>query len=210
MRDDIERYWRELADVTRSMPFGAVARAAEALLECYRRGGTIFAIGNGGSAATASHFACDLAKNVRAEGLPAFRVMALTDNMPLVTAWANDTSYARVFAEQLAALVRPGDVVVAISCSGTSPNVLLAAEAAHELGAHVVALTGRTGGKLARLSDYTIRVPSDSIEQVEDAHMAITHSVCVVLRARLRAEASEQVLLEQAVGAPVAVPLETV
>ena len=208
MRDDIEKYWRELADVTRSMPFGAVTRAAEALLECYRRGGTIFAVGNGGSAATASHFACDLAKNVRAEGLPPFRAVALTDNMPLVTAWANDTSYARVFAEQLAALVRPGDVVVAISCSGESPNVLRAAETARELGAQVVALTGRTGGKLAHLSDHAIRVPSDSIEQVEDAHMAIAHSACVVLRARLLAEATEPVLLERVVGAPAAVPLE--
>ena len=208
MRDDIEQHWRELADVTRSMPFGAVARAAEALLECYRRGGTIFAVGNGGSAATASHFACDLAKNVRAEGLPPFRAVALTDNMPLVTAWANDTSYARVFAEQLAALVRPGDVVVAISCSGESPNVLRAAETARELGAQVVALTGRTGGKLARHSDHTIRVPSDSIEQVEDAHMAIAHSACVVLRARLLAEAAQPVLLERAVGAPAAVSLK--
>jgi len=208
MRDDIERYWRELADVTRSMPYGAVARAAEALLGCYRACGTIFAIGNGGSAATASHFACDLAKNVRADGLPAFRVVPLTDNMPLMTAWANDTSYARVFAEQLAALVRPGDVLVAISCSGNSPNVLLAAEHARSLGCRVVALAGRTGGKLARLADVTIRVPSDSIEQVEDAHMAIAHSLCVVLRERLRAEAAERVPLERAVGEAIVVPME--
>jgi D-sedoheptulose 7-phosphate isomerase len=207
MRNDIERYWRELAEVTRAMPFGAVARAAQALLDCYGRGGTVFAVGNGGSAATASHFACDLAKNTRVDGQPAFRVMPLTDNMPLMTAWANDTSYAGVFAEQLAALVRPGDVVVAISCSGNSPNVLRAAEAARGLGAQVVAMTGRTGGKLARLSSLTIRVPSDSIEQVEDAHLAIAHSVCVVLREQLRAQASEGVLLERAVGEPIAVEL---
>src|SRR5829696_6610001 len=132
MRDNIERYWRELADVMRCVPFDAITRMAEALLDCYRRAGTIFVIGNGGSAATASHFACDLAKNIRVDGLPAFRVMPLTDNMPLMTAWANDSGYARIFAEQLAALVRPGDLVVAISCGGMSPNVLQAAQAARE------------------------------------------------------------------------------
>jgi D-sedoheptulose 7-phosphate isomerase len=123
----LERYCLELAAVTVAMPFGEVARVADVLLDCHRCGGTIFVLGNGGSAATASHFACDLAKGARAGGLPPFRVVPLTDNVPLITAWANDTSYEQVFAEQLAALVRPDDVVVAISASGNSPNVLAAA-----------------------------------------------------------------------------------
>ncbi|HEX6288317.1 MAG TPA: SIS domain-containing protein [Herpetosiphonaceae bacterium] len=186
MRDHIERYWRELADVTRNMSYGLLEQAAEVLIDCQRRGGTIFVLGNGGSAATASHFACDLAKGTRTNGQPTFRAVALNDNIPLLTAWANDTSYERVFAEQLVALIRPDDVVLAISASGNSPNVLAAARAARVVGVPTVALTGRSGGQLRSLADLTIRVPSDSIEQVEDAHLVIAHSLCVAMREHLR------------------------
>ncbi|HET7038189.1 MAG TPA: SIS domain-containing protein [Thermomicrobiaceae bacterium] len=185
MRGEIERYWRDLAKGMRLMPFAALEAAAALLLDCHQRGATIFLIGNGGSAATASHFACDLAKGVRAEGVAPFRVVALTDNVPLMTAWGNDTSYERVFAEQLATLARPGDGLVAVSASGNSPNILLAAHAAKAAGATTLALTGRTGGKLAPLADLAVRVPLDAIEQVEDAHVIIAHSLCVTLRAQL-------------------------
>ncbi|HEY7060970.1 MAG TPA: SIS domain-containing protein [Chloroflexota bacterium] len=190
MRHDIERYWRDLAAVARLMPFEALADVADALLACCWRGGTIFVVGNGGSAATASHFVCDLAKGTRTPGLRPFRVVPLTDNVPLLTAWANDTSYDDVFAEQLAPLVRAGDLVVAISASGSSPNVLAAAAVARADGAVVVALTGETGGRLRPLADVLVRVPAESIEQVEDAHLAVAHSVCVALRARLQTEAA--------------------
>ena len=116
--------------------------------------------------------------------------MALTDNVPLMTAWANDTSYERIFAEQLAALVHPGDVVILISASGNSPNVLAAAHEARQAPAHVIALTGQSGGKLEAVADLTVRVPSQSIEQVEDAHLIIAHSLCVSLRRRLHTEAT--------------------
>src|SRR3954465_6217052 len=162
MREDIERYWYELAGVARSMPFEALGEAAEELLACRARRGTVFVVGNGGSAATASHFACDLAKGTRTPGVPPFRVVPLTDNVPLLTAWANDTSYDRVFAEQLATLVRPGDVVVAISASGNSENVLAATRVARQLGATTIALTGQSGGRLGRLAELTIRVPARS------------------------------------------------
>ena len=186
MRNEIERYWHALGQVACAMPLGLLESAAEVLLECHRRGGTVFVLGNGGSAATATHFVCDLAKGTRTDGLPAFRVLSLTDNVPLMTAWANDTSYDRVFAEQLSALVRPGDVVVVISTSGNSPNVLAATRVARQLGAATIALTGQSGGRLGRLAELTIRVPARSIEQVEDAHLAIAHSLCVALRAQLR------------------------
>jgi D-sedoheptulose 7-phosphate isomerase len=186
MRDQIERYWSELADVTYNMPYPLLEQVAEMLLECRRRGGTIFVFGNGGSAATASHFACDLAKGTRTNGMPTFRVVALTDNVPLLTAWGNDTNYDRVFAEQLVALARPGDLVFAISASGNSPNVLEAVAAARLADVTIVSLTGRTGGQLVALSDLAICVPSDSIEQVEDAHLIIAHSLCVALREYLR------------------------
>jgi D-sedoheptulose 7-phosphate isomerase len=190
LRYHLERYCLELAAVTMAMPFAEIARVAEVLLDCHQRRGTIFVLGYGGSAATASHFACDLAKGARVAGLPAFRVVPLTDNVPLITAWANDTSYEQVFAEQLTALVRPADVIVAISASGNSPNVLAAARVARSAGAFVVALSGRSGGKLRALSDLTIRAPSDTIEQVEDAHSVITHALCVTLRRALQARAN--------------------
>lgn len=198
LRQDLERYCRDLAAAATDLPFGALALVADTLLDCHRRDGTVFTLGNGGSAATASHFACDLAKGTRAEGVAAFRVVPLTDNVPLLTAWANDTSYERVFAEQLAALVRSGDVVVAISASGSSPNVLAAARAARAAGATIVALSGRGGGALRRLADLTVCVPSDSIEQVEDAHLVVAHALCVALRQRLRAESPARA--SQAVG----------
>jgi D-sedoheptulose 7-phosphate isomerase len=135
--------------------------------------------------------------------------MALTDNVPLMTAWGNDTSYDRIFAEQLVALVRPGDVVVIISASGNSPNVLRAAEAARAANTITISMTGQTGGKLRRLSDLTMRVPSPSIELVEDAHMVIAHSLCVALRERLRAElqarTADVAVLHAPAGEPIAV-----
>ncbi len=190
MREEIEYYWQELICAMQAMPFDTLASAAQLLLDCYQRGSTVFILGNGGSAATASHFACDLAKGTQVPGLPAFRVIPLSDNVPLLTAWANDTSYDRVFAEQLSTLVRPADVVVAISASGNSPNVLQAAMMAQQSGAILIALTGQSGGQLSQLANLTIRVPAQSIEQSEDAHLVIAHSLCVVLRRRLYIEAA--------------------
>ena len=189
MYDEIEHYWHELASTIQAMPFDMLTKAAELLLDCYRRGSTVFMLGNGGSAATASHFACDLAKGTQVIGLPAFRVISLSDNVPLMSAWANDTNYERIFAEQLATLIHPDDIVIAISASGNSPNILAAARLAQHSGAITLALTGQDGGKLSRLADFTILVPSQSIEQVEDAHLVIAHSLCVVLREQLRTEA---------------------
>ncbi len=186
MYDEIEQYWHELATMMQAMSFDMLTKAAELLLDCYRRGSTVFILGNGGSAATASHFACDLAKGTQVRGLPAFRVISLNDNVPLMSAWANDTNYDRIFAEQLSTLVRAGDIVITISASGNSPNVLAAARMARKAGAITLAFTGKDGGKLSRLADFAIYIPSASIEQVEDAHLVIAHSLCVVLREKLR------------------------
>ncbi len=202
MRRQIESYWRQIAAVAPAMPYAALERVAVELLRCRERGGTIFVVGNGGSAATASHFACDLSKGTRCDGLAPFRVIPLTDNMPLITAWGNDTSYERVFAEQLSALVRPGDVLVAISGSGNSPNVLAAVEVARAHGALTIAFTGESGGGLAPMVALAIRVPLPDMELVEDAHSIITHSLCVALRAELRRDATPQDLVVPARLAP--------
>jgi len=195
MRDRIETYWRELSTITTSIPYAALTRVAEMLLECQRQDRTIFVLGNGGSAATASHFACDLGKGTQTPGQRPFRVFPLTDNVPLLTAWGNDRGYERVFAEQLATLVRERDVVVIISASGNSPNVLRAAAVANERGAITVAWTGESGGQLASLADLVVRVPLSSMEQVEDAHLIIAHSLCVTLRAELGQRGFEDTLV---------------
>jgi D-sedoheptulose 7-phosphate isomerase len=186
MYSDIQQYWHELMFAMQEMPFPVLNQFAELLLDCQKRNSTIFLLGNGGSAATASHFACDLTKGTRTrDDIPAFRAITLNENVALMTAWANDTTYERIFAEQLSALVRPNDVVILISVSGNSPNILAAAVAARRSDALVVALTGQSGGSLMPLADLAICVPTQSIEQVEDAHLIIAHSLCVVLRKRL-------------------------
>ena len=158
------------------------------LLRARDEGHTIFIIGNGGSAATASHMANDLNKGASVPGRTRFRALALTDNVPLITAWANDTHYERVFVEQMANFLRPGDVLVAISGSGNSPNVVAAAEWAHLEGAVTIGLTGGNGGRLRGLVDCSLIVPSSRMEQIEDMHLVLSHALCVSLRARIAGE----------------------
>src|SRR5215212_3070241 len=178
-------YWDEVADVAAAIDIACLERVAVMLLTCQARGRVVFVVGNGGSAATASHFACDLSKGTRRDGPPTFRVVSLTDNVPLLTAWANDSGYERVFSEQVTALARPGDLLVAISASGNSPNVIAAIDAARSCGMAIVGLSGRSGGRLAHLVDILVNVPSDRIEVVEDAHLVVAHSLCVAVRERL-------------------------
>jgi D-sedoheptulose 7-phosphate isomerase len=178
-------YWDEVANVAALVDLGCLERVAVMLLNCQARGHVVFVVGNGGSAATASHFACDLGKGTRRDGPPTFHVVSLTDNVPLLTAWANDNGYEHVFSEQLTTLGRPGDLLVAISASGNSPNVVAAIDAARSCRMAVVGLTGRSGGRLAHLADEVVNVPSDRIEIVEDAHLVVAHSLCVAVRERL-------------------------
>ena len=147
----------------------------------------VFLFGNGGSAALASHFACDLNKGTTAPGkFPRhFRVLSLTDNAPLITAWANDTSYQQVFAEQLRNFVESDDIAFGISASGSSPNVLLALEVARESGAINIGLTGFQGGKMPGLCDLCIVIPSDNMQIVEDLQLSIAHALFTVIRHRI-------------------------
>jgi D-sedoheptulose 7-phosphate isomerase len=191
MQQHIEDYWREFILQLEEMPFKAISQAAGLLMGCCKRGSTVFVLGNGGSAATASHFVCDLSKQTRHNNAPLFRVIGLNESIPLLTAWANDVGYSLVFAQQLASLVRPLDVVVMFSTSGDSPNVLAAAKVAREASAICIAFTGSSGGALAQLSDLAIRVPFTRIEHVEDAHLVIAHSLGVALTEQLHAGALE-------------------
>jgi D-sedoheptulose 7-phosphate isomerase len=145
-------------------------------------------MGDGGSASTASHMVCDIAKNTRGDGWPLFKVFGLADNMALFSALSNDYGYENAFVRQLDPLVAAGDVVVAISTSGNSHNVLRAAELARSRGAHVLAMTGFDAGRLAELADLHLHVPSDCIEHVEDAHLMLEHLIVKTLREMPRPE----------------------
>lgn len=137
----------------------------------------IFVCGNGGSASTASHFACDIVKGASFNREARFRIMALTDSLPTITAYSNDVSYECVFAEQLKNFAEPGDLVMCISGSGNSPNVLRAMEYANSIGCKTIALTGRDGGKLGPMAQLNIPVPVPHMGRIEDGHMIICHMI---------------------------------
>jgi len=171
------------------LPLKDVERLIDLLIAANAEGRTIFVFGNGGSAATASHFAHDLVKSSISPGVSHFRVVVLNDNLPLITARADDMAYEEVFAEHLNAAVRPGDVVIAISRDGNSEKVLLAICLANERGATTVGMCGLDGGQLKNVVDLSVHVPHFNMEQVEDAHLILERMICAILRAELRAQA---------------------
>ncbi len=178
----IEDYLTQLQTMIADLPAELLDQVVDILLKSARNGRKIFLCGNGGSAANASHIACDLAKNTAVPGAPPLRVIALTDNMALMTAWANDTSYDNVFAAQLAPLIEPGDVVIGISASGNSVNVLNAIALANEGNATTIGFTGDTGGRLAGMVDLCLHAPSPRMDQQEDAHLIFGHCITAAVR----------------------------
>jgi D-sedoheptulose 7-phosphate isomerase len=167
-----------LTGVLKSIDVREIGRFVEVLLEARERGATIFFIGNGGSAATASHFANDLGIGTRSDEKP-FRAISLTDNHSVITAIANDFGYEDIFARQLKVLGKRGDVVVGISASGNSPNLLRAFEYAQSVGIKRVAITAFDGGRMREMADLRVHVPTAPKEYgpAEDAHMMIDHLV---------------------------------
>lgn len=168
-------YRDRLTQAVAQIPLDRVARAAEWLREARESDRTIFVCGNGGSAATASHFVCDVLKGCSYGRERRFRILALNDNLPTLTAYSNDVSYECVFVEPLKNLARAGDVLISISGSGNSPNVLRAAEWANANGLRTIGLTGRDGGKLGALSQLEIRIPEPHMGRIEDGHMIVCH-----------------------------------
>jgi D-sedoheptulose 7-phosphate isomerase len=180
--DHIRTYLDTLKRVLDELPVDAVARVMEVLEDAYRKDRTIFLCGNGGSAATASHWACDLAKGTVAAGAPRLRALSVADNPAMLTAYANDLEYARVFAEPLRTYARPGDVAVLLTASGNSPNILEAARAAREIGMVTIGLIGFGGGKLSSLVDHSITVSCREYGPVEDLHLILDHIISLYLR----------------------------
>jgi D-sedoheptulose 7-phosphate isomerase len=181
----IKNYLNAIDGVLKNLPLTKIEQIIELIYKTYVNDHFIFLMGNGGSAATASHLACDFGKGTVAPGQKRMKVMSLTDNLPLITAWANDTQYENIFAEQLAHFVSSDDLVIGISGSGRSKNVLNALKLAKECGALTVGLTGFDGGEMKDIVDYCLIVPSDNMQQIEDCHLIITHLIFSVLRNRL-------------------------
>jgi D-sedoheptulose 7-phosphate isomerase len=183
--DMVDSYLDEIERAIRAVDRVAVRAVVDALFACWRRGGTTYLIGNGGSAATASHMMNDLMKCTIVDGRPRVRAIALTDNVAALTAFANDIAYEEIFVEPLRALLRPADVLLALSGSGNSPNVVRAIAFAKEAGCVTIGLCGKAGGKLAQLADFAITVPAERIGQQEDGHLILNHTIALALRDRI-------------------------
>jgi D-sedoheptulose 7-phosphate isomerase len=183
----MRKYLDEIDQVVQNLPQAEIARTIDILAQARTERRRIFVMGNGGSAAMASHFACDLGKGTVREGKARFKVISLNDNVPLLTAYANDFGYETVFAEPLASLAEAGDVAIAISSSGNSPNVLRAMDTAREHGLTTIGITAFEGGKLKEKVDVCVIVPADSghpdgMQHAEDGQWVVLHTVFVVIR----------------------------
>src|SRR5580693_7376452 len=172
-----EQYRTDLLKAIESIDLGKVSQAIEWFKESRDAGRHIFVCGNGGSASTASHFACDIVKGCSFNRSSRFRIMALTDQLPTITAYANDVGYDVIFVEQLKNFAQPGDLLMCISGSGNSPNVVRAMEYANSIGCKTIALTGRDGGKLGPLAQLNIQVAVPHMGRIEDAHMVVCHMI---------------------------------
>jgi D-sedoheptulose 7-phosphate isomerase len=172
-----QQYKSELLKTIDSIDLDKVNQAIALFQDARARGRHIFVCGNGGSASTASHFACDIVKGASFNRQSRFRIIALTDQLPTLTAYANDVSYDAVFVEQLKNFAEPGDLFLGISGSGNSPNVLRAIEYANKIGCKTIAMTGRDGGKLGPLAQLNIQVPVPHMGRIEDAHMIVCHMI---------------------------------
>jgi len=172
-----EAYKTDLMKTIDSIDLAKVNQAIEWFKQARQERRHIFVCGNGGSASTASHFACDIVKGASFNREARFRIMALTDQLPTLTAYANDVSYDAVFVEQLKNFAQPGDLFMGISGSGNSPNVLRAMEYANQAGCRTLALTGRDGGRLGPMAQLNIQVPVPHMGRIEDAHMIVCHMI---------------------------------
>lgn len=173
---------KRLLDSIEGNLINKIDKLASILSKAREHKNTIFIMGNGGSAATASHFVGDLAKGTIVEGVPRFKAIALTDNIPSMLAWANDVGYEEIFVEQLKNLMVPGDVVIGISASGNSLNVIKAIDYANSNGGLTVGISGYDGGKLLKSARENIHVPSFDMQKVEDIHLLVLHLLFRLLR----------------------------
>ncbi len=182
----VQDYFAGLKKCLDEIPINKVMHIAEIIYETYEKDKQIFTMGNGGSASTASHFACDINKGISYGLKKRFKVICLNDNIPTILAYANDTSYEDIFVEQIKNFFSRGDLVIGISGSGNSKNVLKTIRFANENGGKTIGLTGFDGGELANIAHLSLIVPVNDMQQVEDFHLIITHTLLKILYKRLR------------------------
>jgi D-sedoheptulose 7-phosphate isomerase len=187
-RDFAKRYLAYLTELLARIDEDVIERIIDALVAAGERGNTIYFLGNGGSAATASHFANDIGIGTRASGIRPFKAISLADNLAVITALANDEGYSNTFIRQLDGVLQPGDVVFALSVSGDSPNVLEASRYAKQHGAVTIGCTGFGGGALHRITDIHLHIPTHSGEYgpVEDVFTILGHLIYSYLRLERR------------------------
>lgn len=190
----VTAYFTEMKRIIEDMPVEAVDRAVELLFTAWQRGGQVFICGNGGSASTATHFACDLAKTTVVNGKKRFKACCLNDNIPLLTALINDEGFDSLFYEQLQGRFEAGDVLICISVHGGvgednaglwSQNLLKSMQYAKEAGGKTIGLAGFDGGAMKEVADVCLIIPADSTPQVESFHLALEHLICSCLRERI-------------------------
>jgi D-sedoheptulose 7-phosphate isomerase len=185
LSDSVSGYFTTMQQVIAQSKFQAIDAYVEELFAAWLEGRRVFVFGNRGSALTASHHVADYVKTASVEGQPRLQAFSLNDNAGLITELGNDLSYEETFRWTLEAFARPGDVAVAISASGNSPNVVSACRWARDFGLVLVCLTGFSGGKIGELADIHIHFPSDNYGVVEDLHMAVGHIAAQSLRCRI-------------------------
>lgn len=184
MPHSVDQYLAEQVQVIAQTPRDKIPEILALLERAREERRHIFLFGNGGSGSTASHFACDLGKGTIRADKPRFKVTALHDNLATFSAYANDQGYDRVFAEPLITLSEPGDIAIAFSGSGNSPNVLRGLETANARGLHTIGLSGFNGGAVRELAQISLIVPSQHMGQIEDVHLMLTHALCNALTLR--------------------------
>ena len=177
MNKDLINYIGDLKMLLDCIEVEKIEQAINILQKAHQDKKRIFIIGNGGSAATANHFACDFGKNAIRDDENRFKLISLSDHSSAITAYGNDNGYENVFSEQLKNLMEKGDILFAISASGNSPNIIKAVEYAKGKDGVIIGLTGFAGGKLKELSDVNINIPSEKYEPIEDIHLIITHMI---------------------------------
>jgi len=193
-KKDIQEYYeREIAAIN-ALDKEELNKTMNALLEAYDRGATVYVMGNGGSSATASHMVCDFNKGTCYELDKKFKFVCLNDNIPLLMAIANDDSFENIFVYPLKDRLKKEDVVLAISGSGNSHNVVKAVEYAKEVGATIIAMTGYSGGKIDKMADYHLHVPADDMQITEDLHMGFDHMMMQILWKYLQARAGREAI----------------
>lgn len=177
MEDFIRKYFTGINNILNNINIESISKIICALKEAHNDKKKIFLIGNGGSAATANHFMCDLGKNAIKDNENRFQILSLSDSVSCITAYGNDIGYKSVFVEQLRNLMESGDLLIAISASGNSPNIIEAVKYAKKKNGIVISLTGFEGGELKGISNLNVNIDSDSYEKIEDIHLMISHII---------------------------------